>query len=123
MELRGMKEVLSNLNSKLTEIKDVSMKGLLEVAIFIRRDMDYTPPLIPVDTGNLRNSWTVVPNREKIQIMMGFRTEYAASVHERTSPLVKWKRKGSGAKFFESALMRNTNNILETIKNNVEIKK
>lgn len=123
MELRGMKEVLNNLNSKLTEIKDMSMKGLLEVAVFIRRDMDYTPPLIPVDTGNLRNSWTVVPNKEKIQITMGFRTEYATSVHERTSPLTKWKRKGSGAKFFESALMRNTNNILEILRNNSKIKK
>ena len=123
MELKGIEEVINNLNSKLSEIKEISMKGLLQSAVLIRRDMDITPPLIPVDTGNLRNSWTVVPNREKIQVMMGFSTEYAASVHERTSPLVKWKRKGSGAKFFESALMRNTNNILETIKNNVEIKK
>ena len=55
-ELLGMRTVMDNLNRELLKIKARSMKGLIESAIIIRRDMEKTPPLIPLDTGNLRAS-------------------------------------------------------------------
>ena len=49
--------VVSNLNKQVLAIKGRSMGGLIRGVALIRRDMDSTPPLIPVDWGNLRASW------------------------------------------------------------------
>lgn len=57
--IKGFDEVMTNLNREIEKIKGGTMKGLLESAEIIRKDMDKTPPTIPVDTGNLRQSWFV----------------------------------------------------------------
>lgn len=59
-EIKGLREVTNNLNREIDGIKNRSMKGIIEAAILIRRDMENTSPLIPVDTGNLRSSWFIV---------------------------------------------------------------
>lgn len=59
-KLEGIGNVMENLHKRLVQIKGRSMRGLIEVAILIRRDMEDTPPLIPVDKGNLRASWFTV---------------------------------------------------------------
>lgn len=46
-------------------------------------------------------------------VSMGFTANYAAAVHENTG--ANFNRPGSGAKFLESALMRNKKTILKTI--------
>lgn len=56
----GVKTVIANLNREILKIKGRSMAGLVRGVIVIRRDMDRTPPLIPIDLGNLRASWFVV---------------------------------------------------------------
>jgi len=135
--VNGMDIVLSNLNRKIREIQGLSMRGLIEASILIRRDMDETPPLIPVDTGNLRASWTfeTFHSSKGPTILMGFTANYALFVHEMlenrfgstfgagsiSGKEINWSRPGSGPKFFESALKRNVDKILETIKNNVRI--
>lgn len=58
--IKGMDIVLANLNREIVKIKRKSTKGLIESAILIRRAMDKTSPLIPVDIGNLRASWFVI---------------------------------------------------------------
>lgn len=58
--LKGMEVVMSNLNTQLTGIKVRSMKGLVMAAAHIRNETEQTPPLTPVDLGNLRASWFVV---------------------------------------------------------------
>lgn len=52
----GLRTVQMNLNREITKIKGRSLEGLISGAIIIRRDMDKTAPLIPVDTNNLRAS-------------------------------------------------------------------
>ena len=59
-QLKGMNAVMANLNREILAIKGRSMKGLIEAVIIMRRDMESTSPLIPVDIGNLRASWFVV---------------------------------------------------------------
>lgn len=56
---KGIEQVQRNLRAQLEKYKKVSISGLIKCAILIRRDMDNKPPLIPVDDGNLRNSWFV----------------------------------------------------------------
>lgn len=58
--IKGMDIVLSNLNREILKIKGRTLKGLIEASIIVRRDMEYTAPSIPVDTGNLRASWFTV---------------------------------------------------------------
>lgn len=55
--VRGINTIMKRLNVKLKEIEFKTARGYVEVASMIRRDMEQNPPLIPVDTGNLRASW------------------------------------------------------------------
>jgi hypothetical protein len=118
--IRGMDKVVANLNKELAKMKMGSMKGLLLAAAFIRRDMEQVPPLIPVDTGNLRASWFTNSGYKLGApfVHMGFSASYATVVHDRDWK--KGKRPGSGPKFFESALRRNHDKILMIIASGVE---
>jgi len=126
--LRGIDVVERNLNKEIRAIEGRTMKGLLEAAAFVRADMDKTPPLIPVDTGDLRSSWFVVPSKmiRFKAVMMGFSANYAVFVHEMLDEIyekkINWKRKGSGPKFFEASLKRNTLKILAIIRKNAKIR-
>ena len=58
--IKGLDQVVANLNAAIKQIEGTTLKGLLRGAIEIRRAMDKISPLIPVDTGNMRNSFFVV---------------------------------------------------------------
>ena len=126
-ELLGMRTVMNNLNREILKIKAKSMKGLIESAIIIRRDMEKTPPLVPLDTGNLRASWFTSPIKVEgmVGLLIGFNANYAIFVHEmvdKEAGTINWNRPGSGPKFFEQALTRNEKLILQTIRDNAYIK-
>ena len=63
IRLVGMEKVLRNLNREIEKIQGRTLKGLIRSAILIRRDMEATPPLIPVDTGNLRASFYTITTK------------------------------------------------------------
>lgn len=115
--LKGVDEVIRNLNKQLLKKKAMSLKGMILAAAFIRKDMEKTPPLIPVDTGNLRASWFTTPGyiAGRPIVKMGFTANYALLVHEAVGKNIKWGRPGSGPKFFESSLKRNKATILRII--------
>lgn len=56
----GVDKVLSNLNKEIAAIKLRTLGGLIVGSIIVRRDMEATSPLVPVDLGNLRASWFTV---------------------------------------------------------------
>ena len=120
--IKGFDKVKRNLNKEIMAIQGRSMQGLIEAAIFIRRDMEETPPLIPIDTGNLRASWFTSPIREgaKFGLMIGFSANYAVFVHENME--ATFSRPGAGPKFLEAALSRNKEEILTIIGNNTRTK-
>ena len=137
--IKGLDNVMKNLNAEIRAIEGRTGQGLIEAGILIRRDMDMTPPLIPIDTGNLRQSWfsTLFKKMSQIGIIIGFSSNYAVFVHENvdadfTSP--RWRQKkgkkkywytpraGAGAKFFESSIKRNEKRILATIAKHAKIK-
>jgi len=127
-QLKGMSAVMAKLNAEILKIEAGSMKGLIEAASIIRRDMEKTPPLVPVgETGNLRASWFTSPIKVDGMpgLLIGFSANYAVFVHEmvdKEGKKINWNRPGSGAKFFEAALSRNTKLILQTIRDNAHIK-
>lgn len=131
-QIKGFDTVIRNLNKEIKGIKGRSMKGLIESAVIIRRDMDKTPPKIPVDTGNLRASWFTFPVRALggVGLIMGFSANYALVVHERvegapwgdgTVGKIDWNRSGSGPKFLQASLFRNAPLVLATIQKNARV--
>ena len=114
--------VMKNLNKEIKQIQGQTMKGLIRSAALIRRDMDKTSPKIPVDTGNLRQSWftTPYPHKTKRALIMGFSANYALKVHEEVG--TNFQRPGAGAKFFEASLNRNHKQILNIIKQEAKVR-
>lgn len=97
--------------------------GLIDAMQYIRNDMDVTPPLIPKDTGAMEESWAVEPftnTRTTYTIRGGFMEPYSAKVHENIGSNVTWTKPGSGPKFLELALKRNTNEVVAIVANNIQ---
>ena len=120
-KVKGLDKIVKNLNKKVNEYEKTSMAGLIKAVIYIRREMDLTPPLIPIDFGNLRGSFFSNPIylKGKSVVQFGFTASYAWFVHEKIDPGINWKRPGSGPKFLEAHLKANEKEILEIIKNEV----
>jgi hypothetical protein len=57
--LSGVDDILHELKKATDDIEEITMAGLIRAVIVVRRDMDKTSPLIPIDEGNLRASWFV----------------------------------------------------------------
>lgn len=142
--LQGVNNVMRQLNKALDTAKVTSMKGFIECAIVVRRDMATTSPTVPVDTRNLDHSWfvvaasgnngggtfkdtgptsegkpvsaamTAVKSQKSPALIMGFSANYAVFVHEDMN--ANFKRPGSGPKFLEAALKRNKGKMLDIIK-------
>jgi hypothetical protein len=128
MAIRGLERVVANLNKEIKGIEDRSLAGLLLAVAMVRRSMEDTPPLIPIEFGNLRASWFATPTSMPAgpAVICGFSANYAVYVHEMlasaTGNPINWSRPGSGPKFFQSALRRNTDKILQIIKENAKVK-
>lgn len=119
--LNGLNDVLKKLNREVNAINGRTLSGFISAVILIRRDMDKTPPLIPLDTGNLRSSWFTDPKMigKEPFIRFGFTAFYAWYVHEKLG--ASFQRPGAGAKFLEAALKRNHKKILDEIAKEVRI--
>lgn len=100
-DLKGLNKVLRNLNKEVKKIKGRSLKGLIRAQIIIRRDMEFTSPVIPVDTGNLRSSYFTVTSKGKTEegqssVFVGIRTGQMSEDH--ASCLSRNKSKIAGTK-------------------------
>lgn len=119
--LQGMDRVMARLNRQIAMTRTASMRGLIKAAILIQRDMERTPPLTPVYEGNLRRSWFRDPQfYGKVPMLtIGYHANYAAFVHEMIG--ASFKRPGAGPKWFQSAIRRNTGNIVKIIQQEARI--
>jgi hypothetical protein len=116
MKIEGMEKVLANLNREIVKYKNDAKRGMIKAVAMVRRDMDKTPPLIPVDTGNLRAHWftDMRDHWNGPELRFGFSASYAFEVHEKVG--ANFQRPGAGAKFLEAALNRNEHEILNIIR-------
>jgi hypothetical protein len=120
--IKGLDDVMKNLNREIKKIEGKTMAGLVKAMAVVRKDMGKTPPLVPVDTRNLDQSWFVSPlasGLSKPLIQAGFSANYAMWVHENME--AKFQRPGAGPKFFEAALNRNHKAILEAIRGEIKL--
>lgn len=91
----------------LSTIFDSKIKRALKsVCNEINKDVDNISPKIPVDTGALRASFSIVDiNKNTVECGYGNdKIDYAVKTHEWTDPAVRWTRQGSGPKYFQSKL-------------------
>jgi len=87
--LSGIDEVMKNLNTEISKMKDRTMKGIILAGIHIRRDMEDTFPKIPVDLGNLRASWFTVTTTGTSETKGGgFKGEEAGKMKEDHSKVI-----------------------------------
>lgn len=61
--VRGINEYLRKLNREIGKVEGRTLKGLIRAGIVVVRDTERTPPLVPVDQGNLRASRFMVTNK------------------------------------------------------------
>lgn len=65
--IEGVDRVINNLNRRMQkELPEASMKGILKAISYVRQEMDKSYPKIPVDYGNLRQSFFVTSSNVKI---------------------------------------------------------
>jgi hypothetical protein len=96
--LEGIEEVVRNMNKEVKKIKDRSFEGMIDAIIHLRRDMEQTSPLIPIDEGNLRASWFVVTMKGKGVGQGGgsFKGDNASKVRSNHSSVIaKYKAEAS----------------------------
>ena len=62
----GLNEVLTNLNKEVKAIEGRTLGGLISGAVIVAYDVVNGPlPAVPVDTGNLQNSWFITASGGK----------------------------------------------------------
>lgn len=159
--VKGLPEVIANLNKEILRIEGVTRKGLILASAIIHQDTEKTPPLTPVDLGNLRASrFTVTATstprgsgvnqfkgkkqallsiehsatitegqgiirnfdraNKAVSLMMGYSANYAMWVHENIG--ANFQRPGAGPKWFEAAIKRNKDKIVQIVATNAKIK-
>jgi len=80
--VQGFEQVMERLNKALLEIEGGSVRGLVLAADAIRIATETTPPLTPVDLGNLRASWFVVTSAKDKVKLPEVRNERGKTVRE-----------------------------------------
>lgn len=80
--VHGFEQVMTRLNKALLEIEGGSVRGLVLAADSIRIATESTPPLTPVDLGNLRASWFVVTSSKDRVKLPEIRNERGKLVRE-----------------------------------------
>jgi hypothetical protein len=156
--IHGFDQVMIKINAGLALIKGGTAAGLIKAAAFVRKDMETTPPLTPVDLGNLKASFFAVTakkvahgsgiarfngpkagllasehlaataemkalagkDKSKITLILGYTANYALYVHENIKAR-KWKKPGSGPKWFQYAMDRNSKKIIRIVADNAKI--
>lgn len=108
-KVRGMQNVVSNMNRQVNAIYDRSQRGLNKAALVILRESNR---LVPVNTGNLRGSGFFEPVQSgPPAVIVAYQAEYAVYVHE---DLEARYRTGQ-AKFLETAIRNEQDRALAAI--------
>ena len=139
--LKGLDQVLRNLNKEIKAIEGRSVVGMGLAVMAIRNDIDTVPPLVPIGptagqvaalkaqgiyreqgTGDLRASWFSEPLSLPIgpAVIFGHSANYAAYVHEMIGA-VHWSRPNAGPKWLQAAIRRSKERTLKLIRDNAKI--
>ena len=74
-------------------VRGRTYQGMVNSMKFLENEMDTTPPLVPIKTKALRNSWNITgtPHPTNPIVWAGYDVPYAEIVHENVGA-VNWTR-------------------------------
>lgn len=114
-KVKGLDNVMRNLNREIKAIEGRSREGLLQAALFVESE---AVPITPILTGTLRNSAftdITAPGQTPPIARVGYSAEYAAAVHEMPEEY-NYTSPGTGPKFLQRAISENVQEILGIIR-------
>jgi hypothetical protein len=102
-EKLSLQNIMKNLNKEIKGIEGRTMKGMIEAVLPIRHSMDHIPPLVPIDTGNLVNSFFTVTSKGDTPIgtnpsFEGKNADKLASDHAAVKTAITGKAKAEAKK-------------------------
>ena len=113
--MRGIDNVMRNLQAKINEIKDATKEAVNEVALDL---IGKAKERAPLDTGDLRGSGfaNMTEGNNKYKAKVGFSEPYALEQHEN---LQYQHPRGGEAKYLENPLKENEERYIDHIKSKV----
>ena len=116
MAIKGLNNVLTNLNREIKKIEGATLKGLLAAGTFIKGE---SQEITPVEFGVLNNS-AFSKQSGLMSVTIGYTAEYAPFVHEFPSTF-NYTKPDTGNKFLEKAVKNNAPQILKIIQKRAKI--
>ena len=116
IKIKGPKQILRNLNKKISQIKGGTDKGLIAGGGIIQRA---AKKITPVDEGVLINS-SFMKLVKRGLVIIGYTAEHAPFVHEMPNT-TNFQKPNAENKFLWKGAIRNFRRILDTIRRHAKI--
>lgn len=116
--LKGLNQVLANLNKEINGIKARTVAGMTELTLSVKRG---SVQRTPIDTGNLRGSAFSKVEEEGTKIIgtVGYTAFYALYVHEMPA---NYNFNQGENKFLEKSLLEHGVKVIPTLQKHARIK-
>jgi len=113
LKVTGEREIMKNLGKEIAKIEGDITKGLGAAALFVKGE---SQEATPVEFGPLVNSAFASVGRVGGMLLarVGYTQSYAPFVHEMPAEN-NFTKPGTGPKFLENAVVRNTRTILAIV--------
>ena len=116
MAIKGLDNVIANLNKEVKKIEGATLKGLLAAGVSVE---GWAIEITPVEFGPLSNS-SFSQQSGPLSVTIGFTEKYAPFVHEMPNS-TNWTKPGTGNKFLEKAVKNNIPQILGIVQKRAKI--
>jgi len=127
----GLENILANIQREMMAVRGRTYKGMFAAMKFLEKEMDTTPPLVPIDTRKMRDSWFILgsPHPTNPIVFAGYtatairngeEVKYPNIVHENVGA-INWTRPGSGPKWLQIHWDRNRNEMLMIVAQHARI--
>lgn len=121
----GLENVLANIQREMMAVRGRTYKGMFAAMKFLENEMDTTPPLVPIDTKEMRDSWFIMgsPHPTNPIVFAGYTDPKAPIVHEleNIAGPINWTRPGSGQKWVQIHWDRNRSEMLMIVAQHARI--
>ena len=104
----GLENVLANIQREMMAVRGRTYIGMKKAMKFLENEMDTVPPLVPIDTKEMRDSWFIggTPHPINPIVFAGYSASYAEIVHENIGA-INWTKPNSGPKWLQIHWDRN----------------
>lgn len=100
--VEGLHQVLRNIDFAMRRVRGATEVGMVAGLKHLENQMLTVSPTVPKKTGELRESWYIIPARNPVspQVFAGYTAQHAPYVHEKIDA-INWTEIGSGPKWLQ----------------------